>query len=539
MKIAVITDDLNNLANWQMRILQHLLVSKELELSALITVQKTTCEHYHELKTPKNNLAKFFLKLQWSLERKFFFKKLKTIKASQLSERLSQVNKFEINENSTSNSKDIEQLKLHNLDLILKLEDTIHCKELSGLAKHGTWSLKHNAKHITNHSPTGFWEIMNKEATVVVSLLKVSKTEAQPLLLDQAHFNKHWSLVKTTDMVLESSVALLTKNLKSVATLEPTEQASTKTQTILAQPNALQIVDYMLKFYTKVTTKILERLASKILNWRYQCFTLFIAKGQFNTTDLSTLEPIKLPKDEFWADPFLFDYKNETYVFFENYPYSTKRGKISCGRLKNNQIVDVIDILDFDYHLSYPYVFEENGEIYLMPESSENKKLEIYKCTHFPDQWELHSTAFEGELIADAFFFDDENNEKWLFLNKAATTTVPLENELYIYKVSSTDLLKKLIPHKQNPVLIDSRTARNGGAIFSYKNKIYRPSQANDQGVYGRALNINRITNLTLEEYSEETIETVEPDFYEGLMSVHHLHQTDDRFVIDAAYKRH
>jgi hypothetical protein len=214
-----------------------------------------------------------------------------------------------------------------------------------------------------------------------------------------------------------------------------------------------------------------------------------------------------------------------------------QKGKISCGKIKNNQLIDIKDVLDLDYHLSYPYVFMENNEIYLMPESNANNRLEIYKCIQFPTQWELYSTAFNGEKVADASFYQDENQQKWLFVNKKADLYSPMDSELYIYKVDSLQL-NTLEAHKQNPVIIDSRTARNGGAIFKYNNEKYRPSQANIEGIYGRALNLNKIKKLTIDEYIEETIITVKPNFYKGLNSVHHLHQVDGLFVIDAAFRK-
>ncbi len=80
--------------------------------------------------------------------------------------------------------------------------------------------------------------------------------------------------------------------------------------------------------------------------------------------------------------------------------------------------------------------------------------------------------------------------------------------------------------------------ARNGGAIFEYENEYYRPSQANINGIYGASLNINKIKKFSIEEYIEEIIVTAEPNFYKGLISMHHLHQTKNLFVIDAAFKR-
>ncbi|MEO9892803.1 hypothetical protein [Aurantibacter sp.] len=541
MRIAVLTENINSLANWQLRILQHILSSPELEFSALIINKNPKINKQPELQLPSSFISRVLLKTQWFIERKFFFKKPETVNILELESELKNVENLEFDQNNVEiSSKIIEKVRQLEVDLILQFDTNIDSELLAPHAKNGIYLFKHNGAHISSESPIGFWEIIKKEATVIVSLQNITRNNLNLVNIDQAHFNKHWSLAKTTDMVLESSVALLLKNLK-LNTFNKLEISfpPIETEAVLGQPSFLQIIKYSTGFYHKVLSKVFERIATKLFKWRYQCFTLLISKGQFNATKLSTLRPIDLPKNEFWADPFLFQHKNETYVFFENYPYSTKRGKISCGKLKDDKIIDVVDILDLDYHLSYPFVFKENGEIFLMPESSENQRLDIYKCLQFPHTWELHSSAFEGELVADAFFYNDEQNIKWLFLNKGAETTVPLENELHIYKVESGDMLKNLTPHHQNPVLIDSRIARNGGAIFNYNNEVYRPSQCNDQGIYGRALNINKIKKLSLEEYEEETIKTVEPDFYKGLMSIHHLHQTDDSFVIDVAYAKH
>ena len=141
------------------------------------------------------------------------------------------------------------------------------------------------------------------------------------------------------------------------------------------------------------------------------------------------------------------------------------------------------------------------------------------------------------EKNCGCFFFNDENDVKWLFLNKKVDPNVPMNNELFIYKVDSLKL-KHLVPHAMNPVIIDASVARNGGSIFQLEDEYYRPSQANIEGVYGRALNINKINTLTIDKYSETRMIMTHPNFHKGLVSIHHLHQSDEGFVFDAAYKR-
>ena len=326
------------------------------------------------------------------------------------------------------------------------------------------------------------------------------------------------------------------KSLKKIKNKEYEPiKSKTYSNILYKAPDLFITLKYIINFYKIYFATLIRKIESRVFSKRFNRWSLFIGKGNFLESTLFKLKPVKVPKDEFWADPFLFSYEDEYYVFFENYSYVSKKGKISCGKVQKNKIVDVIDVLNLDYHLSYPFIFKEGNEIFMMPESSENKRLEIYRCINFPNKWELYSTAFEGEIICDAHFFNDEKNQKWLFLNKS-TQTSSVDLELFIYKVDSIKL-NEIISHKQNPVLIDSRTARNAGEIFKYNNEIFRPSQFNGEGIYGRGLNVNRILKLTQEEYVEENILRVMPNFHKDLVGVHHLHQKENIFIIDGCFR--
>ena len=435
------------------------------------------------------------------------------------------------------NELDIDVIKNENLDVILQIGNKRLQGGIVNTANYGVWYLYYFNRF--SNLPKGFHEIIMNEPVIKISLIRLTENFDQLEIIDKAHFNYHkWSAFLTNIMILESSVSLLLKNLKILNNNKKQIIINEQNEQIYQLENKLTFSDsikYLLKFYKFYLKGIFTNYKSKI-NLSQKLWTIFIGTGNFLEQDLGKLKHVKIPKGEFWADPFLLKFKGEYYGFFENYSFKEKKGKISCGRIVGNTITDVIDVLDLEYHLSYPYVFSEGGEIFMMPEASSNKRLEVYKCIEFPNKWELFSTAFEGEKVADAFFYDDINNHKWLFLNKSSLPNSCRTSNLYIYKVDSLKL-NTIVPHKQNPVLIDSRVARNGGAIFSYKNKIFRPSQRNTHGNYGGRLNINEIEKLSLEEYYEKPVKIVKPDFYKGLKAIHHLHQNEDLFVFDASFK--
>ncbi|MGB5666706.1 MAG: hypothetical protein WBM53_07650, partial [Maribacter sp.] len=505
--------------------------------------QQTIMEKLFTESFPKFSFGKLVLGLQMLIEKKIFLKEIPTVGKKSLIHKLNSISTIKVRPLKKDLldvfcPDDSKKIQNYELDIILNLCFNTISGEILNSSKYGVWSLLHKDNSLNHYGPIGFWEVLNKESTIGFTLLQLTPEPNLFNVLDKAYFNLHWSFVETQNMVLEASVSVLFKNIRKF--IKEDAVVSNLTTYSLPPynfPNSYHVLKYTIGFYINGCRKIVRNLSSKLFGFRYECWTLFLGRGNFLDSKLLVFEPIKLPKHEFWADPFIFKHDNVDYVFFENLSYLTKRGKISCGIIKDNEIVNVVDVLDLNYHLSFPFIFEEDGEIYLMPETSENKRLEIYKCLDFPGKWELYSTAFEDEMVADAFFYCDKKNQRWLFLNKQAAITAPINSELFIYKVDSLKL-DNLQPHTNNPVIIDARTARNGGAIFEYENEIYRPSQKNTDGIYGKGLNINKIEKLTIDEYVENKIRTIEPDFDPKLMAMHHLHQKDGLFVFDAAYKR-
>lgn len=550
MKIGLLIGRFKNLANWELRIIQEIIEDPKLELSLLIQEGSTQNPKLNKKSQGlfTRNLAKvgpgkLVLGLQMLIEKKIFFKETPSVDRNSLIQNLEGIST--INGAPLKNSpmvfidqEELRKIQNHELGIILNLSNITVPDELLNSAKYGIWALAHVDYTLSRDGPIGFWEVLFKEPTIGCALLQLTNDPFGGNVIDRGYFNRHWSCSNTQKTVLEASVSLLFKNIEKLKVGDfRQEKLETYSNRIYKMPNFWDATKYILNFYINLIEKIIEKLFYRLLGLREECWVFFLGKGDFLDLKTLNLEPVKLPKNEAWADPFLFKYNNTEYVFFENYSYKNKRAKISCGRINENKIVEVLDVLSLNYHLSYPFVFEEEGEIFMMPETSENKRLEIYKCINFPTQWELYSTAFVGESVADAFFFDDNQNQKWLFINKQAASTTPLNSELFIYKVDSL-LLNNLQPHSQNPVFIDARVARNGGAIFKHKGKLYRPSQRNVDGVYGKALNINQIEELTIDVYRERTVKVVEPNFDKELTALHHLHQIDGAFVFDAAYKR-
>ena len=188
-------------------------------------------------------------------------------------------------------------------------------------------------------------------------------------------------------------------------------------------------------------------------------------------------------------------------------------------------------MLQTSYHLSFPFVFEHDGDIFMIPEAQENKRLEVWRATDFPMQWELFSTAFEGRGVADSCVFEYEG-QWWLTTNLSQTTRKDYCNELHVFMVNGPDL-QSITPHPNNPVVIDSRCARNGGRPFVQDGKLIRPAQNNSYGMYGYGLKLMQVTRLTDTEYEEQAVFEAGPAIRAGMVGVHHIDALDDIFIFD------
>lgn len=545
IKIGILIGKFEELQNWELRIIKKIISEKDYELKLLIQdgrIKKSTSIKDKFLSSifSKYFLLKVLNKIQFSIE-KHLFRHADTVNKKEIINYLKQTELIKLKPNRKGfldifSKEDSKNIKGFDLDIILRHEFNIIRGDILSSSKYGIWSFHHADNDVIRGGPPGFWEIILKKSNIGITLQELTPELDGGLVIDKAFTNISYSYIKNRHQILEDSVSLLFKSLKKIKNKEYEPiKSKTYSNILYKAPDLFITLKYIINFYKIYFATLIRKIESRVFSKRFNRWSLFIGKGNFLESTLFKLKPVKVPKDEFWADPFLFSYEDEYYVFFENYSYVNKKGKISCGKVQKNKIVDVIDVLNLDYHLSYPFIFKEGNEIFMMPESSENKRLEIYRCINFPNKWELYSTAFEGEIICDAHFFNDEKNQKWLFLNKS-TQTSSVDLELFIYKVDSIKL-NEIISHKQNPVLIDSRTARNAGEIFKYNNEIFRPSQFNGEGIYGRGLNVNRILKLTQEEYVEENILRVMPNFHKDLVGVHHLHQKENIFIIDGCFR--
>ncbi|WP_459189445.1 glycosyl transferase [Parabacteroides sp. APC149_11_2_Y6] len=195
------------------------------------------------------------------------------------------------------------------------------------------------------------------------------------------------------------------------------------------------------------------------------------------------------------ADPFLYSYKDILYLFYEEKNIDTP-GVIKMTKSTDGKIwTDSVIIIKEDFHLSFPFVFEYEDHIYIIPESNADKSIRIYISNSDLSEWRFEKKILEGEHYRDSSIIR-HNNTYYIF------TTV-IEKGEYVLKLFYSDsLFDKWSEHPKSPIARGMNIARNGGAVFLFENKLIRPVQYCFP-YYGKGLGFCEIMTLSKNEYAE------------------------------------
>jgi len=237
--------------------------------------------------------------------------------------------------------------------------------------------------------------------------------------------------------------------------------------------------------------------------------------------------------ERFFADPCAVRYGGDDLVFCEDYDYRRGRGGISVSRLQPDGTLSVPSpVLQRPYHLSYPFVFESDGSWWMVPETSENRTVELYRAVEFPSRWTLEATLLHDVFAADATLF--HQGRWWMFVNLGEFESSTWD-ELSIFVAD--DLTGPWRPHPKNPVKRDLRSSRSAGRLFRRGDQLVRPAQVCSPE-YGTAVRFCIVDELSEEEFSEHEAELIEPSLIPGAVGLHTWSETENLQVIDARFHR-
>lgn len=201
------------------------------------------------------------------------------------------------------------------------------------------------------------------------------------------------------------------------------------------------------------------------------------------------------------ADPFGIERDGLLTVFAEHFDYRSRRGEIRYFQY------DAADVLVAEglalaepYHLSYPSLIEDGGELYMLPEGYKSGGLILYRCVRFPDVWEPAHRILDVPAI-DATVV--RHGGKWWMFHALPGPGDRAMRELHVAFADS--LTGPWTPHVANPVRSGFHASRPGGTAFEVNGHLHLPVQ-DCADTYGAAINVLRIDVLTPEAFEASVV---------------------------------
>ena len=201
----------------------------------------------------------------------------------------------------------------------------------------------------------------------------------------------------------------------------------------------------------------------------------------------------------FVADPFMMRRDSVWYMFFEVLNQATDRGEIGLATSRDGLSWTYQQIVLVEpFHLSYPYVFQWQGECYLLPETLGAQAVRLYRAETFPTRWSCVGSLVEGSCADPSVFRSD--NKWWMF----ACTTPYQHDTLRLY--FADELFGPWREHPLNPIVSGNRhNARPAGRVLTFDGNLIRFSQ-DCVPVYGTQVRAFKIQELTTRSYVEEEV---------------------------------
>jgi hypothetical protein len=428
--------------------------------------------------------------------------------------------------------EDINKVKSLNLDLIVRGNASgIFKGDIIKSAKDGIISFHHGDNRWNRGGPPAFWEVyLRKPLTGFIIQILTEELDGGAVLF-RGNIPTRRSFTENIVSLYNESNPYLAKIILEYAAsnhLPPAEEGIPFWGSLLTRPSFAQSISYLLRTSSAFLS---PRIRRYVLREHNRWGVAFIS-GPWRDAILRKGVRIKNPPERYFADPFVVTRNSRTVCFVEDYSYKQKRGCIAAVEIIDKNRYEILGpVIEEPFHMSFPYLFEYQQELYMIPETAGSNSIRLYKCVEFPLKWEYEKEILSGFNAVDSMIFEYKG-KWWLLTNRAINGGNDYYSQLMAY-YSEQPLSGEWIAHERNPVVFDSSTARNGGILDVEGNFPIRCRQRQGFNSYGNSLTLARITGLTPSSFSEQEIGQILPNFFPKIKRCHHFHSNGKYTVYD------
>ncbi len=401
----------------------------------------------------------------------------------------------------------------HLLDVLVCLGTAPAPGEIPLVPRHGVWSLHLGDPLRYRGEPALFWELFFAEpASTSVLEAGAESSKERRVLYRSVSATDPVSLQRTRNPVYWKGARFTLRRLEDLAAgrWSPEQEPDDHRPSLRRPPPSnADTVRHVARLAGRVARRRLRRAAFR-RQW-------FLGLRQRRADILPHEDPtpwhvVSPPGDRYWADPFVFESDGETLVFIEQVRFADRKGELAVGRLEQGGALSALEpIMRAPHHLSYPFVLRDGGQTFMIPESSEAGRVELWAATDFPTGWTRAAVLLEGVAAVDASVFH-HGGLYWMWVNQSFDGG-RLDDETFLY--FSDRLETGWTPHPRNPVVSDARRARPAGRPFLHGGTLIRPAQ-DCTGGYGSRVVFNAVEVLSTDDYRERPVGSLGPNWAPG-----------------------
>ena len=428
----------------------------------------------------------------------------------------------------------VDRLRGAACDVIVSLTAEAVSGDVLQAAPQGVWSLQFGGRPAAHPSLDYYRDIRNGSPLLPASLVRLAANPAENVPLATALVNPApgLSVVASRPKPYWLVTSFVVQKLREMhesgsPAVHLPRDAGAGSTFFDATPDRMPTNGDVVRWLAPtILRKAARRLTSRsvVPQWRMAVRRRATALPDGASPDVSGFHWIEPPRDRDYADPFLFEHQGDAWVFFENYDRGLGKGMISAAPISAAGLGAVVPVLQRPYHLSYPCVFRDRGDVFMIPEGANSGCVELYRCREFPSSWVLERELFRGQAVDTSLWITRDGY--WFF----TTLVEPRGKAKQLWLFHAPALDAPWVPHPASPLSSDMRNNRGAGAIVDHGGRLFRPSQ-DCSGLYGRSFTLNEMTRLTAEAYEERPGVTVEPP--PGFIGTHTYAKHDDLEMID------
>lgn len=263
----------------------------------------------------------------------------------------------------------------------------------------------------------------------------------------------------------------------------------------------------------------------------YNC--LYEGKNQ------SAFEVLKSTWRYWYADPIVFAHAGEEYLFAERMDRWSSKGILVAAKISEDGISAFSPVLEEPYHLSYPFVFEKNGELFMIPESTSDRSVKLYRCLQFPYHWQCEKVLFEDVLYADTNVICAGGH--YYLITGEMDPNIGSKTKTLIFEADGIEQ-GDLFALEQSKNSVFSYEQRGAGRWIEEGGQLIQPTQCGDTENYGTALKF-RTVNLCngimmFQDFSSADIDSVCFNSKKQISGMHTYALSEKYEIIDVKYEQ-